>query len=258
MISEIKNTDSDLFLKLKQNHYSRRIKSHFLAYGNRYDFCRFFMIKSDDVFVGLISCFYSSMIISSTSDKAFSNKILDEVSDFILLNKPMTVEFEQCYSEYLSEKIKNEYVPDLRTEFRFMTKNTALDLSVEELPKLGDVFEILKRCFPSILSDENQLWLADTSHRVRRGLSQSFMLDKCTTATIQYIVDGTVLIGNVGTIPEERGKHHARNLLYWIGEKLTNDGFDVRLMARPNRVSYYEEIGFKEIGTDIVLERIEK
>ena len=84
------------------------------------------------------------------------------------------------------------------------------------------------------------------------------MLDKCTTATIQYIVDGTVLIGNVGTIPEERGKHHARNLLYWIGEKLTNDGFDVRLMARPNRVSYYEEIGFKEIGTDIVLERIEK
>ena len=75
--------------------------------------------------------------------------------------------------------------------------------------------------------------------------------------TIQYIIDGVVLIGNVGTIPKERGKYHARNLLYWIGEKLTDDGFDVRLMARPHRVSYYEEIGFEEIDSDIVLERKE-
>ena len=73
---------------------------------------------------------------------------------------------------------------------------------------------------------------------------------------IQYIIDGTALIGHVATIPEERGKFHARSLLYWIGERLTLDGFCVKLFARPNRVSYYEEIGFKEIGTDIVLERI--
>lgn len=256
MISEIKNTDKNLFSKLKQNHYTRRIKSHFLAYGNHYDFCRFFLIESDDELVGLISCFYSSMMISTALDRTLSDNVLDEISDFILMNKPMSVEMEKSYSDYISEKVKYEYSADVRTEFRFKAKNTLPDLSVEELPKLSEVFEILKKCFPSVLSDENQLWLADTSHRVRRGLSQSFLLDNCTTATIQYIIDGTVLIGNVGTIPEERGKHYARNLLYWIGEKLTNDGFDVRLMARPNRVSYYEEIGFKEIGTDIVLERI--
>jgi len=45
--------------------------------------------------------------------------------------------------------------------------------------------------------------------------------------------------------------------LYWIGEKLTQDGFQVRLFARPHRVSYYEEIGFKACGIDLVLERIE-
>ena len=64
-------------------------------------------------------------------------------------------------------------------------------------------------------------------------------------------------MGHVGTIPEERGKFHARQLLYWIGEKLTQDGFKVRLFARPHRVSYYEEIGFKACGIDLVLERIE-
>ncbi|MDE6150309.1 MAG: hypothetical protein K2F81_09530 [Ruminococcus sp.] len=256
MISEIKNIDKNLISKLKQNHYTRRIKSHFLAYGNEYDFCRFYTIKSDNEFVGLVSCFYSSMMISTVMDKTFSNSVLDEISDFILLNKPMSVELEECYSDYITERTQSVYSSEVRTEFRFMTKNILPDLSVEELPKLSDVFEILKKCFPAILSDEHNLWLADTSHRVRRGMSQSFLLDKCTTATIQYIIDGTVLIGNVGTVPEERGKHHARNLLYWIGEKLTKDGFDVRLMARPNRVSYYEEIGFKEIGTDVVLERI--
>jgi N-acetylglutamate synthase-like GNAT family acetyltransferase len=61
----------------------------------------------------------------------------------------------------------------------------------------------------------------------------------------------------VGTVPEERGKLHARQLLYWIGERLTQDGIEVRLYARPHRVSYYEEIGFKECGIDTVLERID-
>lgn len=256
MISEIKNTDKKLLLLLKQNHYTRRIKSHFLAYGNDYDFCRFYSVECSGVLLGVISCFYSSMMISTFSDKRFNDVVLDEISDFILMNKPMSVELEKCYADHIAERTKSEYKPDIRTEFRFIPKNSLPPLAVEELPKLGDVFEILKKCFPAISADENELWLADTSHRVRRGLSQSFLLDKCTTATIQYIIDGTVLIGNVGTVPEERGKHHARNLLYWIGEKLTNDGFEVRLMARPNRVSYYEEIGFKEIGTDIVLERI--
>ena len=117
-----------------------------------------------------------------------------------------------------------------------------------------DVFKILAECFPAIKNNHG-LWLTDTSHRVRRGLAQSFILDGCTTATVQYIIDKVALIGHVGTLPEERGKHHARKLLYWIGEKLTADGFDVRLFARPHRVSYYEEIGFKKCGLDIVLER---
>ena len=118
---------------------------------------------------------------------------------------------------------------------------------MNELPKLDDVFRILAPCFPAI-KNSYELWLTDTSHRVRRGLSQSFLLGDYTTATIQYIIDGVALVGHVGTIPEERGKFHAR---------LTQDGFQVRLFARPHRVSYYEEIGFKACGIDLVLERIE-
>ena len=166
------------------------------------------------------------------------------------------MEFEAEYSAKLAELTKTEYKGDKRTEFSFVAKNDIPPLDVNELPKLDDVFRILAPCFPAI-KNSYELWLTDTSHRVRRGLSQSFLLGDYTTATIQYIIDGVALVGHVGTIPEERGKFHARQLLYWIGEKLTQDGFQVRLFARPHRVSYYEEIGFKACGIDLVLERIE-
>ena len=107
-----------------------------------------------------------------------------------------------------------------------------------------------------MIANSYDLWLTDTSHKIRHGLSQCFMLGNFTTATIQYICDNTALVGHVATIPEERGRFHARKLLYWLGEKLNKEGVNVRLFARSHRVSYYEEIGFKEIGRDIVFERI--
>lgn len=254
MISQLKNIDNSMLDGMKQNHYSRRIKSHFQAYGTAYDFTRFFQISENGKFLGMISIFNASMMITSAQGCKFSGNIIDEISNFIRINKPASVELENCYAYEVLKGIEYEYATDKRTEFEFISHNMLPELNVDELPKLDDVFEILRQSFPS-LAESYELWLTDTSHRVRRGLSQSFLLGDYTTATIQYIIDGTALIGHVATIPEERGKFHARTLLYWIGERLTKDGFTVKLFARPHRVSYYEEIGFKEIGTDIVLER---
>ena len=166
----------------------------------------------------------------------------------------MSVEFENEYAETLEKLTRSEYSGDRRTEFAFVSRNSMPQMDVNETPKLDDVFKILATCFPAV-KNSYELWLTDTSHRVRRGLAQSFLLGDYSTATIQYIVDKVALVGHVGTVPEERGKFHARKLLYWIGERLTKDGFEVRLFARPHRVSYYEEIGFKECGVDLVLER---
>ena len=256
MIYEIKSINKKLLDSLKKNNYSRRLKSHFMAYGTSYDFSRFFVIENDSTKYGMISVFNSSMMITSFGGKNFNEEILSEISAFVKMNKPETVEFECEYAPLLSDFLKDEYKGDTRTEFAFVPKNVLPPLEVDELPKLDDVFSILATCFPK-LADSYELWLTDTSHRIRRGLSQSFLLGNYTTATIQYIVDGVALVGHVGTIPEQRGKFHARTLLYWIGERLTRDGFEVRLFARPHRVSYYNEIGFRECGVDMVLERID-
>ena len=254
MILENKNIDDFFLDSLKNNHYSRRIKSHFRAYGTEYNFSRFFSIIKDKKCIGVISIFNASMMISSIDNFTFDSETLKEISVFILMNKPAVVEFEVEYSKQLAELLECEYKSEIRTEFEFVSKKILPPLEVQEVPKLDDVYNVLKTSFPAI-ANSYEMWLTDTSHRVRHGLSQSFLLGNYSTATIQYIIDKIALIGHVATIPEERGKFHARSLLYWIGERLTLDGFSVRLLARPNRVSYYEEIGFKEIARDIVLER---
>ena len=254
MIYQLTKLSSQTLEKLSPNNYTRRIKSHFMAYSTKYEFCRFFAVDDYDRHCGIICVFNSSMMVSAFEGTVFKEDILSEIASFIVINKPLSVEFPVEYAAALERMCQIEYVGDKRTEFAFSAKNKVPELDVQELPRLDDVFNILADCFPAIKNNHG-LWLTDTSHRVRRGLAQSFILDGCTTATVQYIIDKVALIGHVGTLPEERGKHHARKLLYWIGEKLTADGFEVRLFARPHRVSYYEEIGFKKCAVDIVLER---
>lgn len=254
MIYQLTKLSVPTLEKLAPNNYTRRIKSHFLAYSTKYEFCRFFAVDDYDEHCGIICVFNSSMMVSAFDGVTLSGDILSEIASFIVMNKPLSVEFPVEYAPQLERMCQIEYVGDRRTEFAFCESCGIPELPVEELPRLDDVFNILAECFPAIKNNHG-LWLTDTSHRVRRGLSQSFIYDGCTTATVQYIIDKVALIGHVGTLPEYRGNHYARKLLYWIGEKLTADGFDVRLFARPHRVSYYEEIGFKKCGLDIVLER---
>lgn len=257
MIRQILDENTEVFSLLKYNHYSRRIKSHFQAYGMSYDFARFYEIcDADENTLGAIAVFNASMIISTVRDRQFDSDSIAELAQFIMMTAPYVVELEVCYSDELEPLIAEYYSTDVRTQFEFASRNTLPELEVNEVPRLDDVFKVLASSFPSI-AESGDLWMTDTSHRIRRGLAQSFLLGDYTTVTIQYIVDRTALIGHVATIPERRGEFHARKLLYWIGERLTLDGYTVRLFARPHRVSYYEEIGFKELETDIVFERIE-
>ena len=257
MIRQVFNGCEALFDALRPDHYTRRIKSHFQAYGTKYDFARFFVIEDDGGReLGMIALFNASMIVSTVSDIRLDKAKICELSQFILINGPLMVEIDVAYSDELVPLLSEMYTTDIRTQFEFSSKHSLPQLDVNELPRLDDVFRVLALSFPSI-AENYELWMTDTSHRVRRGLSQSFLLGDYSTATIQYIVDKVALIGHVATVPERRGEFHARKLLYWIGERLTLDGFTVRLFARPHRVSYYEEIGFKELETDIVFERKE-
>ncbi|MBE6836586.1 MAG: hypothetical protein E7509_01115 [Ruminococcus sp.] len=255
MIKKLDKITSDFFLKLTDDHYKRRVISNFDAYGTKYDFCCFFgLFRENDELLALINQFNSTMVVSCKDNADFSEMFCEDLLTLIFMNKPQTVEMNVILADKIKDKL-SEYEKCDRTEFEFVSKNHLPNMLVDECPKLDDVFSVLKTSFP-VIANSYDLWLTDTSHKIRHGLSQCFMLGNFTTATIQYICDNTALVGHVATIPEERGRFHARKLLYWLGEKLNKEGVNVRLFARSHRVSYYEEIGFKEIGRDIVFERI--
>ena len=256
MITETHDITEKLLNTLEKNHYSRRIKSHFLAYGISYDFCRFYFVRENEVSCNdaVVSIFNASMVVSVFEDHILSDDEISELATLIFMTKPVTVEIEAYYSNRLSFLISEDYNAFDRTMFEFVCKNHIPKLDVNEFPKLDDVYDILATSFPAIRNSYS-LWLTDMSHRIRKGLSQSFTLKNCSSATIQYIIDGIAFVSHVATIPKERGKHHARELLYWLGERLNNDGFSVQLFARNYNVSYYTEIGFTPIYDDVVFER---
>lgn len=253
MIYQTKNVDLALIDKLADNNYSRRIKSHFMAYGVGYDFLRFFFMEFRGEILGLFSEFNSVFMVSTFDGKHLPDEMIEELAGFVRMLKPFSVELENKYGQKLAVMLEDEYRAQSRTEFNFVAKGILPEIEVDEVPKLDDVYSILAKCFPR-LAESYELWITDTSHRVRRGLSQLFLMGDYTTATTQYIIDDVALVGQVGTVPEERGKMHARTLLYWLGERFWQQGITVKLFARPHRVSYYDEIGFKAVGKDVVLE----
>lgn len=253
MIRQINDISSNILDQLCTGHYARRIKSTFQAYGGKYDFCRFYVLEENNVTELLINQFNSTMIVSMLNGVAVTENGKNELVTLIDLNKPQNIEMNVELARDLKDKLTDYEACD-RTEFEYVSKNHTPRMKVEEFPDLDDVYSILKTSFPAIAAGYD-LWLTDTSHKIRRNLSQCFMLGNFTTATVQYICDGVALVGQVATVPEERGRYHARKLLYWIGEKLNKQGLCVKLFARNNRVSYYEEIGFKENASDIVFER---
>ena len=101
------------------------------------------------------------------------------------------------------------------------------------------------------------LWYTDTSHRCRHGISRVFTYRNCTTASAIFDIGSTVLIGQVATTLSARGRGYAREFLRWLAKFFNGLGKRAYLLALDVRVSFYEEIGFKIAGREIVLERVD-
>lgn len=253
MIKIFSNISNNFFNKLTDDHYSRKIYSNFLAYGNKFDFCKFFSVFNNKT-QAVICLFNSTMTVATIYDFVLNEDFLCDIETFIKINSPETVELNINIANLIANRISFNYKQQIRTDFMFSNCKTSKELKVNEHPKLDDVYNILKECFPQ-LKNTYEMWITDTSHRIRHGISKVFLAEDCTTATIQYIINSNALIGQVGTIPEKRGKNYARELLYYIGKKLFEQNIKAHIFARNHRASFYEEIGFIPNQKDIVFER---
>lgn len=246
MIKYITDKDLSAVSLLHENYYGRKILSYYISYGTGYDFCRFFEAGDENTTAYIVQ-FNSVMIICS--DGPLES---EELITFIQMNKPFRVEAPWIILQHLTD------IPGYRmlkrTKFEFTDHKPAHfdESKIDMNPSLDEIYEILHEGFPTLTS--YGLWITEHSHKIRHGLSRIYLYNHCTTATVIYDVDDHVLIGQVATRAEARGRGYARDLLYWIGHTLSLSGKNVSLFALDYRESFYEEIGFKAVSTENVIQ----
>jgi len=230
----------------------KKMLAYMRAYGPNYEFCRFYKITGDYGGVGYMFIINSTLIICSDGELEPS----EELNLFVSMNVPFRIEGDQNVLEGI--KIPERYQTLNRTIFELIPDDTPLE-SIEEHvefnPKLTDVYKILSEGFPNIA--DFSLWYTDTSHRCRHGISRVFTYRDSTTASAVFDIGSTVLIGQVATNIAARGRGYAREFLKWLAKFFNGLGKRAYLLALDVRVSFYQEIGFKIVGKEIVLERID-
>ena len=239
MITQISDKNELIF---PDNYYGNKLSSLLDAYGTGYDFCRFY--KSDDGFIGILNSamVYTGDLISD----------IEEFQTFVGLISPSEIEMPFSAGNAIEISGYNK-VP--RVMFEFSNGDYPENMDVDESPKLNEVFEIVKDGFG--LEKCYDLWLTDTSHRIRHGVSQIYLWEK-TTAACYFVNDKTAFFGQIATAASERGKGNARKLLYWIYNKMKVEGIRATLFAQPHRTGFYKEIGFKEIYNDFLFVKEEE
>lgn len=218
----------------------KRMLSYLDAYGTGYDFCRFF--KSEESVL---------LIENSTMLICGSDFDPDEINMFVGMHRPFRIEGSQSVIGNIKS---DDYLRLHRTVFQLVAGNDekAEESDINLEPRLDDVYAILSEGFPNIA--EHELWIADTSHRIRHGISRVFTYKGCTTALISYFMNDCVLVSQVATKLSSRGYGHARRFLMWLAEYLKNQDKTAVLYALDIRKSFYKEIGFRAVSEEYVLE----
>ncbi len=238
LIDSLDDISSDI---LKETCCGRRILSYYNAYGAGYEFCQFYQSLDSVILV-----FNSTMLI-------FGNDFdSEEINIFVDMHKPFRIEGDQKVINMISNQ---DYVSLHRTTFQ-LTNGNPLSIDENDVdfnPTLDEVYSILNEGFPNL--SDYPLWLADTSHRIRHGVSRVMTYKGYTTATISYDINNYVLVGQVATKIAARGSGFARKFLIWLADYLEKQGKTAILYALDIRESFYREIGFKEISEEYVLEQ---
>ena len=254
MIQQIFN-DFELELdKLKSDCYKRKILSHYYSYGLNYDFARFYKAKTE-YSEALICLFNSSMVMSFLKYSEFDEEFIKDIITFITMNQPCFIEMDNIFADTIKNSLCNDYSYSLRREYQLdkILFDCNADLIVDN-PKLDDVYKVLSDSFEDI-KNSYELWLTDTSHRIRHGQSSVYLLYNASTLTVEYVIDGICCIGKVATLSSFRCKGYAKKLIYNIFSIMKRKNIKVRLFAKKEMFSYYEKIGFNVVNEDIVFGR---
>lgn len=227
MISRIYGFDGEHSLN---GCYGGKIKAAAEGYGFSYDFCRFYSCEA-----GYILIYNSSCVMTGEFTKG-------ELSEFL--------DFCGVYSlECPHGDVPEGFQAYDRTMLSLTVK--PYEYNENELTVnggFGRICEIVQSSFGNI---DRSLWYADISHRVRHGISTTFLYKDCAAGRIDFINDGCGYISDIAVAPESRNKGIGGQLLKIIGDELFRRGLCGRLYAYNDMLPFYLHRGFRAEGGDV-------
>ncbi len=212
---------------------AQKIRSLLLAYGTKYDFCRFFV--GENIVLAQLN---GDFVISDFGETDFG-----ELAEFLNFSS-----FSEIFcSDYLGQLLE-KHLDVERENVNLMRFAGVPEKNELQILAPADAYQIIKTGFDF----EFEPWYLDMSHRVRHGVSRLYGLDGAALA-VQYNQNGEALISQVATLPEKRGKGCARRLISAVCAELQDS--EVFVLCEDKLLGFYEKIGFVPEGKKCCLRR---
>lgn len=223
MIKRIYNFD-DVFLS--NNYFGGKIYAAALAYGFDYDFCKFY--KSEEC---VILIYNGNMVI----DKRFPDE--DEISFFAKFSGVCTI--ENAYFKNLKgyEK-RRRYLLEKK-----LKRNGENNLLAEENCRLGLCYEIVNDAFGNT---DYVSWLTDKSHRVRHGVSKTFLLNNIAFGCADFVYKDFGYISEIAVRNDFRKCGYGTKILSSIEDDFKDRNIKYsRTYAYDDALVFYIKNGYK-------------
>ncbi len=240
MSALIKRIYENISERVTDSYYGKKITAAYLAYGGKYEFCRFYACD-DGERSGTVHIYNSSMVIDGICSQ-------EDISFLIEMTKPISIEMSSRSALHIPEY----YFKKHRTFFQGVPSETHIDPSDIVLNgEFEKCFDILKESFDDLGSFDS--WYVDISHRIRHGVSGIYLYGS-STVTKCFDIGGSVFVSGIATAVNERGKGAVGKLLGYLAGEFEKEGKKMCLFALDHRKTFYLSVGFVPADEDILYE----
>lgn len=213
---------------------AQKIRALLLAYGTKYDFCRFFFSEN------IILCEMDGCLVISELSEDFDVR---ELADFVSF-----CGFSEIFcSERLGERLaKNIRCNVEKINLMCFHGERVFNGELEKSPPLDKLFKIIKSSFDIDYGP----WYTDMSHRIRHGVAKARTLDG-SALIVQHDLNGEALLSQIATLPECRRQGNAARLIRVVCGELSESS--VYILCTDTLRPFYEKVGFVYSSTKMIL-----
>lgn len=213
---------------------AQKIRALLLAYGTKYDFCRFFFSEN------VILCEMDGCLVISELSEDFDVR---ELADFVSFCGFSEIFCSKRLGYRLSKKIRCNVE---KINLMCFQGERVINSELEKSPPLDKVYKIIKTSF-DINYDS---WYTDISHRIRHGVAKARTLDG-SALIVQHDLNGEALLSQIATLPESRRQGNAARLIKAVCGELSESS--VFILCEDSLQPFYEKLGFVYYATKMIL-----